>query len=47
VSLWVAAVLLLGFGVVGTASIGIFYLPAAVALLVAAVMGSRGEQVRA
>jgi hypothetical protein len=47
VPLWVAAVLLLGFGVVGTASIGIFYLPAAVALLVAAVMGSRGEQVRA
>jgi hypothetical protein len=42
VSLWVAAVLLLGFCVVGALSIGMFYLPAALALVVAAVLGSRG-----
>jgi hypothetical protein len=42
VSLWVAAVLLLGFCVVGAFSIGMFYLPAALALVVAAVLGSRG-----
>lgn len=42
VSLWIAAVLLLGFSAVGAASIGVFYVPAAVALVVAAVMGSRG-----
>ena len=47
VSLWVAAVLLLGFSVVGALSIGAFYLPAAVALVVAAVMGSRGRKVGA
>ena len=45
-SLWVAAVLLLGFCAAGVFSIGTFYLSAAVALVVAAVMGSRGEQVR-
>jgi len=42
VSLWVAAVLLLGLCVVGALSIGMFYLPAALALVVAAVLGSRG-----
>jgi hypothetical protein len=42
VSLWVAAVLLLGFCVVGALSIGMFYLPATLALVVAAVLGSRG-----
>ena len=47
VSLWVAAVLLLGFSVVGALSIGAFYLPAAVVLVVAAVMGSRGRKVGA
>lgn len=46
VSLWVAAVLLLGFCVAGALSIGTFYLPAAVALVVAAVMGSQGGEVR-
>ena len=46
VLLWVAAVLLLGFGAVGIFSIGLFYLPAAVALVVSAVMGSRRTLVR-
>ena len=44
VSLWVATVLLLGFCVAGALSIGTVYLP--VALVVAAVMGSRGGNVR-
>lgn len=47
VSLWVAAVLLLGFCVVGLFTIGIFYFPAAVALVVAAVIGSRRTAVGA
>ena len=41
VFLWASAVLLLGFCVVGIFSIGLFYLPAAVALVVSAVMSSR------
>ena len=41
VSLWVAAVLLLGFCAAGVFSIGVFYVPAAVSLMVAAIMGSR------
>ena len=41
-----AAVLLLGFCVAGALSIGTFYLPAAVALVVAAVMGSQGGEAR-
>ena len=45
--LWVSAVLLLGFCLAGLFSIGIFYLPAAVALVVTAVIGSRGAPVRA
>ena len=47
VSLWVAAVLLLLFCAAGIFSIGIFYLPAAVALVVAAIVGSRGAPARA
>ena len=41
VLLWVSAALLLGFSAVGIFSIGLFYLPAALALIVSAVMGSR------
>ena len=44
--LWVSAVLLLGFCLVVLSSIGIFYFPAAVALVVTAIMGSRGGKVR-
>ena len=43
---WVSAVLLLGFCAVGIFSIGLFYLPAAIALVVSAVMGSRNTLVR-
>ena len=38
--LWVSAVVLLGFCAVGIFSIGMFYLPAALALLVGAITGS-------
>ena len=41
VLLWVSAVLLLGACAVAIFSIGLFYLPAAVALIVSAVKGSR------
>ncbi len=41
--LWVPAVLLLAFCAVGLFSVGLFYLPAALALVVAAIMGSRGR----
>ena len=43
VSLWVPAVMLLGFCAVGIFSIGLFYLPAALALVISAVLGSRGR----
>ena len=43
VLLWVPAVLLLVFCAVGIFSVGLFYLPTAVALVVSAVMGSRGR----
>ena len=46
VLLWVSSVLLLGLCAVAIASIGLLYLPAAVALIVAAVMGSRRTLVR-
>ena len=46
VLLWVSSVLLLGFCAVAIASIGLLYLPAAVALIVSAVMGSRRTLVR-
>jgi hypothetical protein len=46
ITLWVGAVLLLGFCLVGIASIGIFYLPAALALLVSADIGSSKETAR-
>ena len=41
VLVWVSAVLLLGFCVVGSFSIGVFYLPAALALTISAILGSR------
>ena len=41
--LWLAALVLLAFCVVGILSIGLFYLPVALALLVAAVSGSLGS----
>ena len=41
VFLWVSAGLLLGFCAVGIFSIGLFYLPAALALAAAAIKGSR------
>ena len=40
VLLWVPTVLLLGFCAVGIASIGLFYLPAALALVFSAVLGT-------
>ena len=43
VFLWASAILLSGFGVLGSFSIGLFYLPAALALIVSAVLGSRGN----
>ena len=43
VLLWASAVLLLGFCAVGSFSIGLFYLPAAIALAFSAVLGSRGR----
>lgn len=46
VLLWVSSVLLLGFCAVGISSIGLFYLPAAVALIVSAAAGSRRMLVR-
>ena len=46
VFMWVSSVLLLGFCAVGIFTIGLFYLPAAVALIVSAVMGSRRSLVR-
>ena len=46
VLLWVSVVLLLGFCAVGIASIGLLYLPAAVALVVLAVTGSWRTLVR-
>ena len=46
VLLWVSAILLLGFCAVGIFSIGLFYMPAAVALVVSAVLGSRRILVR-
>ena len=42
--LWGPAALLLGFCVVAILSIGIFYLPAAIALLVAAIAGLGGQK---
>ena len=39
--LWVSAVLLLGFCAVSIFSVGLFYLPAAAALIVSAVTGAR------
>ena len=46
VLLWVSVVLLLGFCAVGIASIGLLYLPAAVALVVLAVTSSRRTLLR-
>ena len=46
VLLWVSSVLLLGACAVAIFSIGLFYLPAAVALIVSAVAGSRRTLVR-
>ena len=43
VLLWGSAVLLLGLCAVGIASIGLFYLPAALALVFSAVLGSLGR----
>ena len=43
VLLWVLAVSLLGFCAVSIFSIGVFYLPVALALLVAAITGSMGQ----
>ena len=43
VLLWVSAVLLLGLCAVGIASIGLFYLPAALALVFSAILGSLGR----
>ena len=43
VLLWVSAVLLLGFCAVGIASIGLFYLPAALTLVFSAIVGSLGR----
>ena len=45
VLLWVLAVLLLGFCAVGIWTIGLFYLPAALALVFSAVLGSLGRNV--
>ena len=47
VLLWVSAVLLLGFCAGGSFSIGLFYLPAAIALAFSAVFGSRGRSAEA
>ena len=41
VLVWVSAVLLLGFCALGSLSIGLFYLPAALALTLSAILGSR------
>lgn len=46
VLLWVTSVLLLGFCAVGIFSIGLFYLPAAVALFVSAVTASLRTRAR-
>ena len=46
VLLWVLAALLLGFCAVSVFSVGFFYLPAAIALIVSAVTGSRRTLVR-
>ena len=46
VLLWVSSVLLLGFCVVTIFSVGLFYLPAALALIVSAILGSRRTLVR-
>ena len=46
VLLWVSSVLLLGFCAVAIASIGLLYLPAAVALIVSAITGSPRMLVR-
>ena len=43
VLLWVSAVLLLGFCAVGIWTFGLFYLPAALALVFSAVLGSLGR----
>ena len=43
VLLWVSAVLLLGFCAVGIWTIGLFYLPAALALLFSAALGTRSR----
>jgi len=43
VTLWASALLLLAFCVVGSFSIGIFYLPAGLALVVSALFDSRGR----
>tara|TARA_B100000378_G_scaffold261160_1_gene242353 strand:- start:191 stop:619 length:429 start_codon:yes stop_codon:yes gene_type:complete len=41
VLVWVASVLLLGFCILGSFSIGIFYLPSALALVVSSILVSR------
>ena len=43
VFLWASAILLLGFCVLGSFSIGLFYLPAALALLASAVLALLGR----
>ena len=45
VLLWVSATLLLGFCVVSIFSIGLFYFPAAIALVVSAFMGLRRSSI--
>ncbi len=43
VLVWVASVLLLGFCILGSFSIGIFYLPSALALVVSSILVSRSR----
>ncbi len=44
VLVWVPAVLLLGFCILGSFSIGIFYLPSALALVVSSILVSRSRR---
>ncbi len=44
VLVWVASVLLLGFCILGSFSIGIFYLPSALALVVSSILVSRSRR---
>lgn len=46
INLWFAAILLLGFCLVAIASVGIFYLPAAMALIVSAAINSDVQRVK-